>query len=306
MSTLRDIAHAHAARDPAAPFLVAPDNVHEPGRILTYGELLRLSLSLARHLRSRGLVAGDKVALLLPNGYQTTALFLGTMIGGFVVAPMNLSRLARRARLCARPLRLQAPLLLTRREGTARGRAAARQAQLPHRDDRCRRAGALRGRGRGGGARAGRRRGSGPPDVHLGHDRHAEGRAPQPSQPPRRRARGRGLARPHRGRPRAELAPALPHQRPGHRHALALRLGRQHRRAARLLGVALVGGCRAPSLHLDQPRADHHRLSLERGPAGGANSPICASAARLRRPCRPSITAPSRSASASGSSRPWG
>jgi long-chain acyl-CoA synthetase len=89
-TTLREVALAHASRRNTAPFLIAPDNVHEPGRILSYGELLRLSLSLAGHLRSRGLAAGDKVALLLPNGYQTAALFLGAMIGGFVVAPMNL------------------------------------------------------------------------------------------------------------------------------------------------------------------------------------------------------------------------
>jgi long-chain acyl-CoA synthetase len=88
--TLRDIALVHAGRNPAAPFLIAPDNAHEEGRVLTYGELMRLARALARHLHARGLERGDKLAFLLPNGYQTAAIFLGGMIGGFVVAPMNL------------------------------------------------------------------------------------------------------------------------------------------------------------------------------------------------------------------------
>ena len=66
-------------------------------------------------------------------------------------------------------------------------------------------------------------------------------------------------------RPGAELAAALSHQRPGDRHARALPLRRQHRRAARLLRVELVGRCGGLWLHLDQHGADHHRLSLERG-----------------------------------------
>ncbi|MFI5016290.1 MAG: AMP-binding protein, partial [Hyphomicrobiales bacterium] len=88
--TLRDVAVAHAARDPSAPFLIAPDNAHEAGRVLTYGELLRQAKALAGHLGVQGLRAGDKVGLLLSNGYQTAALFLGAMIAGFVIAPMNL------------------------------------------------------------------------------------------------------------------------------------------------------------------------------------------------------------------------
>ena len=46
--------------------------------------------ALAAALKTRGLRAGDKVALLMPNGYQTASLFLGAMIGGFVVTPLNL------------------------------------------------------------------------------------------------------------------------------------------------------------------------------------------------------------------------
>ncbi|MBM3521958.1 MAG: AMP-binding protein [Alphaproteobacteria bacterium] len=100
LETLRDVVAAHAARDPAAPLLIAPDNVHEPGRTLTYGELDRQARRLASFLRSRGIASGDKVALFLENGYQTTLLFLGTMIAGYVVAPLNLRAHRRQLAYC--------------------------------------------------------------------------------------------------------------------------------------------------------------------------------------------------------------
>ena len=37
-----------------------------------------------------GVGRGDKVGLYLHNGYQTALLFLGAMIGGYVIAPLNL------------------------------------------------------------------------------------------------------------------------------------------------------------------------------------------------------------------------
>lgn len=89
-ATLRDALLAHVAHDPDAPLLIASDNAHEPGRTLGYGELLRQARRMAGYLGARGIEPGDKVALFLENGYQTTLLFLGAMIGGFVVAPLNL------------------------------------------------------------------------------------------------------------------------------------------------------------------------------------------------------------------------
>ncbi|SDR17434.1 long-chain acyl-CoA synthetase [Rhizobiales bacterium GAS113] len=88
--TLRDVAVAHAERAPDATLLIAPDNAHQPGRRLTYGEMLRQARRLASHLAARGLEPGDKIALLMQNGYQTTSLFLGAMIAGHVVTPLNL------------------------------------------------------------------------------------------------------------------------------------------------------------------------------------------------------------------------
>jgi len=84
--TLRDVLAGHVARQPHRTFLVAP----ETGRTLSYGELDRQARLLARWLRAAGLARGDKVGLYLHNGYQTALLFLGAMVGGYVVAPLNL------------------------------------------------------------------------------------------------------------------------------------------------------------------------------------------------------------------------
>jgi len=91
--TLRDVLAAHLAQQPERSFLVAP----ETGRELSYRELDRQARILARWLRAAGLERGDKVGLYLHNGYQTALLFLGAMIGGYVVAPLNL--LAQRSQL---------------------------------------------------------------------------------------------------------------------------------------------------------------------------------------------------------------
>ncbi len=84
--TLRDVLAGHVARHPDRTFLVAP----ETGRTLSYGELDRQARLLARWLRAAGLARGDKVGLYLHNAYQTALLFLGAMVGGYVVAPLNL------------------------------------------------------------------------------------------------------------------------------------------------------------------------------------------------------------------------
>ena len=84
--TLREVLAAHMARQPDRPFLIAP----ETGRVLSYRELDRQARLLARYLRLRGFRRGDKVGLYAHNGYQTALLFLAAMIGGYVIAPLNL------------------------------------------------------------------------------------------------------------------------------------------------------------------------------------------------------------------------
>ena len=84
--TLRDALAGHLARQPDRTFLIAP----ETGRKLSYRELGRQARLLARWLRAAGLKPGDKVGLYLHNGYQTALLFLGAMLGGYVITPLNL------------------------------------------------------------------------------------------------------------------------------------------------------------------------------------------------------------------------
>ena len=86
MRTIRHHVDARAAEQPDAPYLIAP----ETGAVMTYAELQRASRRLTAFLSSRGLRKGDKVALMLHNGYQTARLLIGVMYGGFTVAPLNL------------------------------------------------------------------------------------------------------------------------------------------------------------------------------------------------------------------------
>ena len=58
--------------------------------MLTYAQLKADSLELGRYLSAQGLAKGDKVALMLHNGYQTGRLLIGVMYAGFTVAPLNL------------------------------------------------------------------------------------------------------------------------------------------------------------------------------------------------------------------------
>jgi long-chain acyl-CoA synthetase len=86
MKTIRHYVDLQAAARPAAPYLIAPDT----GRVMTYAQLKADSVELGRYLAGQGLVKGDKVALMLHNGYQTARLLIGVMYAGFTVAPLNL------------------------------------------------------------------------------------------------------------------------------------------------------------------------------------------------------------------------
>jgi len=75
-----------AAGSPEAIFLFEPDS----GRYLTFGGLRRHCLALAGLLAGHGLAAGERVALLVPNGLEAAALFVGVMAAGQVVVPLSL------------------------------------------------------------------------------------------------------------------------------------------------------------------------------------------------------------------------
>ena len=86
MRTLRDVIDHHADAQPDAPFLFAP----EPGSVVTYGELRESSRALAGFLADAGVLPGEVVSFMLPNGAAAATLLLGTMVAGYVVSPLNL------------------------------------------------------------------------------------------------------------------------------------------------------------------------------------------------------------------------
>lgn len=59
------------------------------GRSVTYAELDRLSDRVAAHLADRGLVQGDRVAVMMPNLPQFLVTFLGILKAGCVHVPIN-------------------------------------------------------------------------------------------------------------------------------------------------------------------------------------------------------------------------
>ncbi len=59
------------------------------GGALSYRALQRRAGGVARALADRGVVAGDRVALALPNGWPFAAVFLGALKVGAVVAPLD-------------------------------------------------------------------------------------------------------------------------------------------------------------------------------------------------------------------------
>lgn len=86
MQTLREVIDAHAAAEPDAPFLIAP----EAQGTVTYGALRGISRAIAARLDALGIAPGEPVAFMLPNGISAATLFLGVMYAGRIVAPQNL------------------------------------------------------------------------------------------------------------------------------------------------------------------------------------------------------------------------
>ncbi len=86
MRTIRYLIDERARNESEKRFMIAP----EPGLSLTYGQLREDSVRFGKYLMQLGLKKGDKVSFMMGNGYQTTKIFLGTMYGGFVIAPLNL------------------------------------------------------------------------------------------------------------------------------------------------------------------------------------------------------------------------
>ncbi|GAC1420723.1 MAG: acyl--CoA ligase [Burkholderiaceae bacterium] len=84
--TIRAYVDLQAAQQPNGNYLVAP----EPDLTMTFGQLQARCRDLTQYLLDQGLQPGDKVALLMHNGFQTARLFVGVMYGGFCITPLNL------------------------------------------------------------------------------------------------------------------------------------------------------------------------------------------------------------------------
>jgi long-chain acyl-CoA synthetase len=56
---------------------------------LTWSELDAFAAGFARHLSTQGVTAGDRVAILLPNGFEFVVAFLATLKLGATPAPLN-------------------------------------------------------------------------------------------------------------------------------------------------------------------------------------------------------------------------
>ena len=84
--TIRYLIDTAAENHPDKVFLIAP----EPDLTLTYGQLKDHITALGNHLMEKGFNKGDKISLMMPNGYQTAILFLGIMYAGMTVTPLNL------------------------------------------------------------------------------------------------------------------------------------------------------------------------------------------------------------------------
>ena len=80
MNSIWDILRAAPAERPALGAVDRP--------ALTYGGLCRLARDLRTDLRSAGLGPGDRVAVVLPNGPEMAAVFLG-LAGAVAAAPLN-------------------------------------------------------------------------------------------------------------------------------------------------------------------------------------------------------------------------
>jgi long-chain acyl-CoA synthetase len=85
--TFRALIDAHAAAQPDAPFLFAP----EPALRLDYAALAQTCADFAASLRARGIERGATVSFMLENGASAATIFLGAMYGGYVVSPINLN-----------------------------------------------------------------------------------------------------------------------------------------------------------------------------------------------------------------------
>ena len=84
-ATLRELVDLQARARPEQIYLVTP----ETEQTMSYAQLQTHVQEFNQQLQQAGIVKGDKVAMLLDNGYWTVAIMLGAMYSGVVIVPMN-------------------------------------------------------------------------------------------------------------------------------------------------------------------------------------------------------------------------
>ena len=179
-----------AAREPDRPALLRYDDDGDL-TATSYGDLKRASDALAHALRQRGIVRGDRVALLLPQAVETVVGHLAAYKLGAIAVPLAalFGEDALRYRLQASG----AKAILTDDAGLAKLARIRSSCPVPGTvlsiDGPARRRRRLPSSHRAASDAFRRRRVDarrpGADDLHLRHDRPAEGRAPRPPRPPR-------------------------------------------------------------------------------------------------------------------------
>ena len=86
MNSIAAVLQHWATITPNAALLIAP----ETERQLTYQDVLSQTQALAKALQKMDVSPGAHIGLVLPNGLQTSSLFLSVMAAGYVVTPFNL------------------------------------------------------------------------------------------------------------------------------------------------------------------------------------------------------------------------
>ena len=232
-------------------------------REFTYAQLDAMANGVARALPQRGLARGDRVAILSANRTEYLAAYYGIMRAGFVAVPVNFKFPRQTIHFIIRDSGAKLvfcdgarapdcpPDIPCVRRSAPTVRRLSRSRPVRHDRPRAERAGDV--------------------PLHLGLDRHAEGR--------------RALARePHLGGADAARArarpPPLPHRRAALSHeragavAARLRGACHHRAAAAVHRARLYRGDRALSLHLAHRGAADDRHDAARDRPARAHRPI--------------------------------
>ena len=85
-ATVRSLIERQATLRPDAVYACATESAQQIG----YAELQAACGRVATLLQSQGLVPGDTVSLVMPNGLGTLQWLLGAMHAGYAVNPVNL------------------------------------------------------------------------------------------------------------------------------------------------------------------------------------------------------------------------